>query len=83
MLGCNIPWNRTRIQRWVNPFFLYRGALTLTRTRNTFLAWLYLAGMSQYKPKMKGKMSQKFRELKGMGMSSNGVFILLDSQRHQ
>lgn len=35
-------------------------------TQSTFLAWLYLVGMSQYKPKMKGKMSQKLNELKGI-----------------
>lgn len=32
------------------------------------LGWLYLAGISQYKPKIKGKTSQKLKELKGIGL---------------
>ena len=32
------------------------------------LGWFYLAGTSQYRAKMKGKLSQKFRESKGMGI---------------
>jgi len=40
-------------------------------TINTFLAWLNLSGLSQYKPKMKGKTSQKLKLLKGFMIISH------------
>ncbi len=38
------------------------------------LLWLYLAGMGKYRAKMKGKMSQKLKELKG-------ILLLLSYQK--
>jgi hypothetical protein len=37
--------------------------------------WLLLTGMSQYRPKTKGKTSQKYRELEGIyrGVGLEGV----------